>query len=293
LHLKISWPKDINQDVKNLISKILKIEPSQRLSLEEILNQPFITKYFPDASNGLILPDPNVQYNTFIVSRDDPRTWDPFKKNYLNNVPNINNKERQDKYSILKEKYQNLKNDYYKYKNGNESLNEIEELKRKIREKNETIERLIKGNETMNKLEENEKQLKSKCNDLENENYDLRNQVIAYEQQIKDEQIKSIDNKLNEFKDTLFNDELGYGNAFEDLKNHLDKETRQNLNEILRNKDREIEKYKEEEKMRREKEKKKYAILINKYDQTLSWVERENEDLKRKIKELESKLPKK
>ena len=45
--------------------------------------------------------------------------------------------------------------------------------------------------------------------------------------------------------------------------------------------------------MRREKEKKKYAILINKYDQTLSWVERENEDLKRKIKELESKLPKK
>ena len=139
----------------------------------------------------------------------------------------------------------------------------------------------------------NEKQLKNKCNDLENENYDLRNQVIAYEQQIKDEQIKSIDSKLNELRDTLTSDELDYGNAFEDLKNHLDNETRQNLNEILKNKDREIEKYKEEEKIRREKEKKKYATLINKYDQTLSWVERENEDLKRKIKELESKLPKK
>jgi aurora kinase len=293
LHLKISWPKDINQDVKNLISKILKIEPSQRLSLEEILNEPFITKYFPDALNGLILPDPNAQYNTFIVSRDDPRTWDPFQKNYPNTVSNNNKKERQDKYSLLKEKYHNLKNDYYQYKNGNESLNEIEELKRKIREKNEIIEKLIKGNETMNKLEENEKQLKNKCNDLENENYDLRNQVIAYEQQIKDEQIKSIDSKLNEFRDTLTSDELDYGNAFEDLKNHLDNETRQNLNEILKNKDREIEKYKEEEKIRREKEKKKYATLINKYDQTLSWVERENEDLKRKIKELESKLPKK
>ena len=293
LHLKISWPKDINQDVKNLISKILKIEPSQRLSLEEILNEPFITKYFPDALNGLILPDPNAQYNTFIVSRDDPRTWDPFQKNYPNTVSNNNKKERQDKYSLLKEKYHNLKNDYYQYKNGNESLNEIEELKRKIREKNEIIEKLIKGNETMNKLEENENQLKNKCNDLENENYDLRNQVIAYEQQIKDEQIKSIDNKLNEFRDTLTSDELDYGNAFEDLKNHLDNETRQNLNEILKNKDREIEKYKEEEKIRREKEKKKYATLINKYDQTLSWVERENEDLKRKIKELESKLPKK
>ena len=33
----------------------------------------------------------------------------------------------------------------------------------------------------MNKLEENEKQLKNKFSDLENENYDLRNQIIAYE----------------------------------------------------------------------------------------------------------------
>ena len=32
--------------------------------------------------------------------------------------------------------------------------------------------------------------------------------------------------------------------------------------------------------------------MINKYDKTLSWVESENEELKRKIKELEAKLPK-
>ena len=37
----------------------------------------------------------------------------------------------------------------------------------------------------------------------------------------------------------------------------------------------------------------KYTSLINKYDQTLSWVEKENQELKRKIKELEAKLPKK
>ena len=47
-----------------------------------------------------------------------------------------------------------------------------------------------------------------------------------------------------------------------------------------------------EEKARREKEKQKYTSLINKYDKTLSWVESENEELKRKIKELEAKLPK-
>ena len=43
-----------------------------------------------------------------------------------------------------------------------------------------------------------------------------------------------------------------------------------------------------EEKLRREKEKKKFITLINKYDKTLSWVEKENKELKAKIKELEA-----
>ena len=198
-------------------------------------------------------------------------------------------KQPQDKYALLQEKYENLKNDYYAYKSGNQSLNEIEELKRKIKEKNEKLEQLMKGN----KIEEDDKDLKSKCNNLESENNDLRNQVLAFEKRIKDQQSQSIDSKLNEFRSSIVNYDKDYDFAFEDLKNHLNKETRQNLNEIIRNKDQEIEKYKEEEKARREKEKKKYTSLINKYDQTLSWVEKENQELKRKIKELEAKLPKK
>ena len=83
-----------------------------------------------------------------------------------------------------------------------------------------------------------------------------------------------------------------YDLAFEDLKKHLDKEIRQNFNEKIRNKDEEIEKYKREEKERREKEKQKYINLINKYDKVLGLFESENEELKRKIKELETKLPK-
>ena len=138
-----------------------------------------------------------------------------------------------------------------------------------------------------------DKELKSKCSNLENENNDLRNQVLAFERRIKDQQSQSIDSKLNEFRNSLVNYDKDYDFAFEDLKNHLDKETRQSLNEIIKTKDQEIEKYKEEEKQRREKEKKKYSSLINKYDQTLSWVEKENQELKRKIKELEAKLPKK
>jgi serine/threonine protein kinase len=296
LHLKISWPKEMNKDAKDLITKILKLDPSERITLEDMLEHPFFTKYFPDAQKSLILPDPNIIYKTFIVSRDDPKTWDPVKKNSNMQGPmdNMKNKEPQDKYAQLQEKYESLKNDYDKIKSGNNiSLNEMEEMKelqKKIKEKNEKIEQLMKG-EKPEVIDD--KDLKNKCSDLENENSDLRNQVLAFEQKIKEQQIQSIDNKLNEFRNSLATFGEDYGFAFEDLKNHLNKETRQNLNEIIKTKDEEIEKYKREEKARREKEKQKYTSLINKYDKTLSWVESENEELKRKIKELEAKLPKK
>ena len=294
LHLRISWPKEINKEAKDLITKILKLDPSERITLEDMLEHPFFTKYFPDANKSLILPDPNIIYKTFVVSKDDPKTWDPVKKNSNMHGPmdNIKNKEPQDKYAQLQEKYENLKNDYDKIKLGNNiSLNEMEEMKelqKKIKEKNEKIEQLMK--EDKNEIID-DKDLKNKCSDLENENSDLRNQVLAFEQKIKEQQMQSIDNKLNEFRNSLANFGEDYGFAFEDLKNHLDKETRQSLNEIIKTKDEEIEKYKREEKARREKEKQKYTSLINKYDKTLSWVESENEELKRKIKELEAKLP--
>jgi len=294
LHLRISWPKEINKDAKDLITKILKLDPSERITLEDMLEHPFFTKYFPDANKSLILPDPNIIYKTFVVSKDDPKTWDPVKKNSNMHGPmdNMKNKEPQDKYAQLQEKYENLKNDYDKIKLGNNiSLNEMEEMKelqKKIKEKNEKIEQLMK--EDKNEIID-DKDLKNKCSDLENENSDLRNQVLAFEQKIKEQQMQSIDNKLNEFRNSLANFGEDYGFAFEDLKNHLNKETRQSLNEIIKTKDEEIEKYKREEKARREKEKQKYTSLINKYDKTLSWVESENEELKRKIKELEAKLP--
>ena len=296
LHLKITWPKEMNKDAKDLISKILKLDPSERITLEEMLEHPFFTKYFPDAQKCLILPDPNIIYKTFIVSKDDPKTWDPVKKNsnMLGPLDNIKNKEPQDKYAQLQEKYESLKIDFDKMKLGNNiSQNEMEEmkqLKEKIKEKNEKIQELMKGEK---QPESEDKDLKNKCNDLENENNDLRNQVLAFEQKIKEQQMQSIDNKLNEFRNSLAGYGEDYNFAFEDLKKHLDKETRQNFNEIIRNKDEEIEKYKREEKARREKEKQKYTSLISKYDKTLSWVESENEELKRKIKELEAKLPKK
>ena len=77
LKLKINWPKDINVDAKNLIMKILKLDPKQRLPLEEMMKHPFITKFTPDAPKHLIKPVEGIKYEPFIVSKYDPKTWVP------------------------------------------------------------------------------------------------------------------------------------------------------------------------------------------------------------------------
>ena len=79
LNLKFNWPKDINNDAKDLIQKILKLNPKERLSLEDMLKHPFITQYFPDAEKCLIKPGEGVKYKPFIISKDDPKSWKPEK----------------------------------------------------------------------------------------------------------------------------------------------------------------------------------------------------------------------
>ena len=78
MKLNISWPSDIDPEVKDLISKILKKNPNDRLSIEKILSHSFFTKYFPNAVKELIKPEDRPM-KVFIVSTDDPNTWTPEK----------------------------------------------------------------------------------------------------------------------------------------------------------------------------------------------------------------------
>ena len=86
LKLKIIWPRDINTDAKNLIMKILKLDPNARLPLSEILQHPFFTKYFPNALQSLIKPDDSIKYKPFIVNKDDPNPQSQIK-----NIKLVNN----------------------------------------------------------------------------------------------------------------------------------------------------------------------------------------------------------
>ena len=310
LHLRIAWPKDINNDAKNLIKKILKLDPKTRISLEEMLKHPFFTKYFPNEVDKLIKPEDQGEYKTFVISKDDPNNWDPFIKKEKKETENINQKQKsrgntppenekkeevkenenillKEQYEKLSEKFENLKRDYEILKESSSSSNDIEEIKKQINEKEERIIYLTKLAKE-NGIDPDEINLKSKFGLLEKQNLELKQKVSNYEQIIKEKQGTLVDNKLNEFRNSISGkDKDTYSKEIENIKKIVDKETRQKLNEIIKEKEKEIKKFKNEEKVRREKEKKRFITLINKYDKTLSWVEKENKELKKKIAELE------
>ena len=326
LHLRIAWPKDINIDAKNLIKKILKLDPGSRISLEEMLQHPFFTKHFPNAVNNLIKPGDQGEYKTFIISKDDPNHWEPFvksnekvkenekvqeqeqekdkevinqKQKSRGNTPpeketstkeeekDDENKLMREQYEKLCEKFENLKREYEALKESSSSNTDVEEIKKQISEKEERIVYLTKLAQD-NGIDPDEINLKTKCGALEKQNIELKQKVSNYEQIIREKQGAVVDNKLKEFRDSISGkDKETYSKEIENLKKNLDKETRQKLNEIIKEKEKEIKIFKNEEKIRREKEKKRFITLINKYDKTLTWVEKENKELKKKIVELE------
>ena len=296
LNLKISWPKDINLDAKNLIIKILKVEPDQRISLIDMIQHDYFTKHIKDPLQYLVKPEENVQYNTFLVSKDDPKTWN-YKLNDDNDTDVIKNESKiqeknisednlsdEKKYLELLDKYEKLKDDYDSVKNGQSPINEIEELKNILHEKEERVAELLalikKKDNDGYEGDADETYLKIKSDELEKTNLYYKNKVDRYEKFINEHQIensqKNIDNKLKGLRSSMDeNNKKIFDEEVSSLQNHLDSETKINLNEIIQEKDKEIEKIKEEAKIRRDKEKKKFSSIANKYDKELTRYEKE------------------
>ena len=324
LKLKIQWPKDINIDAKNLIMKILKLDPKARISLPDMLKHHFITKYCPDASQCLIKPDESIKYKPFIVSKDDPNNWDPviheeniIANNNINNInvidkknvkeksqdkePIDNNKQKKKEFSVekfknLKEKYDLLEKEYNILKNQDNEVenNHIEDqyvgnLKNILKEKEEKVAQLlglIKSKGDNNEIIDNdESYLKMKVDELEKENQTLSDKINRYEKFIQNQKSGGIDGNLKELRDSMTNKDK-FSSAVEKLKQKITEEAKNNLNEIIQEKEKEIEKIKELEKIRREKEQMKFKTIINKYDKALNYAEKENKELKSKLKVL-------
>ena len=292
--LKIRWPREMDRDAADLISRILKYNPEERISLEQMLLHPFFTKYFPNAISCLRKPD-NSQYKVFIVSKDNPLTWNPiFTGNEYSNDygiqlnTNTNNNSNEYDYNNLYQKYDNLKREYNELIKAGFSPTALESLRRELKEKEEKINQLS-GSMKGNSYSYQNNNLRATYNELKNENYDLKNQLNIYETQYNNQNnVIYLDNDFNEIRNSITqNNKTGFNQAIDRLKTNLDNYTQNNYNTIIMMKDREIEKWKEEDRQRREREKQQFSDLINSYDQTLSMEERENQQLKMRLKELE------
>jgi aurora kinase len=92
-NLNINWPKNMDPDAKDLITKILKLNPKERPTIHQILNHKFITTYYPNVVDELIKPD-HQERRTFVVSKDNPKTWGTAKQKIVkfhNTIKDNNN----------------------------------------------------------------------------------------------------------------------------------------------------------------------------------------------------------
>ena len=198
---KINWPKNINFKAKKLIEKILKINPNERLSLNDILNDDFVIEYkeikpelkvmeiskkeiilshmmnnkkidnFNNEIDNISDSDDNDSTNEISIERDD------YYKNECKNLKLQIMKIDSERLSF-KKKYLEIEN----IKNENENLKkDFEKLK------NENLILENKLNERKELFYENEK--------LKKENLDLKLKISNYE---SDKNL--VENLLNENK---------------------------------------------------------------------------------------------
>ena len=305
--LNINWPKNMDKKARDLISKILKYYPYERISLENMLMHPFFTQFFPNAISCLKRPD-DTKYKVFIISKDHPLTWNPVF-NASNRVmrvqPQLNNPYstqtyNQNNYNNLLQKYDSLKKEYQQLRTAGFSTSTLSNLRKELQEKENKINQLmITGRNTGGYIQNNNSNwyktnyinnnLQTTYNDLVNENYDLKNKLNLYKTHFKTQNGQVfLDNDFNNIRNSITqNNKIGFNQAINQLKTNLDNVTTYNYNPIIQARDQEIQKWKQQERIRVEMEKQQFSQLINKYDQTLTMGERENQKLKMRLKELQ------
>ena len=304
--LNINWPKNMDKKARDLISKILKYYPYERISLENMLVHPFFTQFFPNAISCLKRPD-DTKYKVFIISKDHPLTWNPVfnaGNRILRVQPQFNNPYstqtyNQNNYNNLLQKYDSLKKEYQQLRTAGFSTSTLVNLRRELQEKENKINQLMIGGRNTGGYNQNSNNfyktnyvtnnLQTTYNDLVSENYDLKNKLNLYKTHFKTQSGPVfLDNDFNNIRNSITqNNKVGFSQAINQLKTNLDNVTNYNYNPIIQARDQEIEKWKQQERIRAEMEKQQFSQLIHKYDQTLTLGERENQKLKMRLKELQ------
>ena len=205
---KIKWPDDLNEEyqkIKDLIEKILKVNPNDRISLNDIENHPWLKNTF------LKMKEKKLTNDTFEINK--MTQTEIYKTNIMNN--GISKLFNSDKKLLKVNTYYELEKDgslsdkeilnIYKVENKQLKLKilKVEEDNKILQKKCSDYNDLCYLNEKLNKkIEENHKQilsLKSKCEQKD---------AIIKDNEVKLKELISLNDELSKLKDIKNNYDL-------------------------------------------------------------------------------------
>jgi aurora kinase len=216
MNLRINWPESMNIYAKRLITDILKVNPKERPTLENILDHQFILNNVKNPKSRLILPS-EVELKPFIISRQIPGEDlirpDELRSNLKkrNEIIELENEE-------YKSLYENLKADFEKIIKEKDELSmkkdeieiKIKTLKKYIEESkkmyekeiDEIINKYLEAMKNISMKEEENKSLKQDINLLEKQNEKLKKEINDIE--INNEsKIKKFNDDIKLYKDRM------------------------------------------------------------------------------------------
>ena len=201
---KITWPKFIDEDGKNLIDMILKKDPKMRPSLKEIINHRFFKRYYKNPEEFLIKGNDDLNDYVYIISKDTPNM--KFYDKRKSDGRNVNQRKKSSKRDISPAPIKRPYLDKIKNNNNNTIDNDIDDLK--------ISKNTIKDSSTLqielSSLKKDYENLTSTISLLEKEsikNFELienhKNYIskLEKENEIKDKEIQQKDLEINNLKE--------------------------------------------------------------------------------------------
>jgi serine/threonine protein kinase len=239
---KITYPNTLDEDAKDLIQQILKTDPKQRISLQDIIKHSFFTKFYPNVSDELIKPNQISDIPPYVISKDTPQSVvtkkekaSVKKKRDVSPVPETKLHLEQLKDSKGCDVNTNCVNDN-KLKIENEKL--IEEKEQLLKKYNELIVSYTNLEKEHNKYSELINNANGTIQKLQKEKEDLMNDVNTKELEIQ-ELKQSKENERKSLISSFHSNEQQSQQMIEELEKKLRSEEEEN--ETLKNRIKELE----------------------------------------------------
>ena len=199
--LKIKYDKDFDPFAKNLIEKILKINPDDRISIDNILNHIFFSNINLEIKNEIFNYENEEKRNEKIVNELKSNKEMISKELYENMINSL--KEENDRLKKELEKKNKelieLKGEKETLLNKNQILSQtLNEIKINLNEKNKIIERLTE--KRINQLSEGETTLSvNQDKNIDRKNNIFNHLLVSSSEKIKLKSNKEINKNISKF----------------------------------------------------------------------------------------------